>query len=541
MSSLTPPSTSPDIKLEITTQPYEELSADFYDQFLKFDYDVEEKYTNVSPSTYLDKASGGLSISTSPTDSSAYRRASMQHLPHTTPTTQSQMYNDMMEGTTITECDACEQENCACLPHSTSPQAYSTPAKASDSKEMTPLSVTSKLQGAEGSLSTVEQQANFLATFDNASLFGHHIRQSSTHSSQGAYSLDGLRDYGSLTPPLTCKISDISPDSFQKQRPSHTHPSMSSPRSYPLAPYPTPHGTPNMSSTSRHGSRHASLSPRMTATPPDQIMPASFGQLATSPPPMTCRANSSHAELERPLYWNDLTIPNFTQATANLYHPNPQRATKALALQIQNETPWGTNHLTFNYRGINAKAGLMFDLPHRPVSRSLPSDPHPRRYASPRQRIRRPNPTLPHHPGQMRRLQSEHVFNQQQQRSARGARSQQQQIQRRQHSASDTESSASKSPSMGVRKNRSQKAERKASTAKSSSASENGGVEFMNYTPNDSMKILTGVAPSGSSKTKARRKQEALDRRMKFRQAALRAVRVAGGDVDCLMDEGLFV
>jgi len=63
----------------------------------------------------------------------------------------------------------------------------------------------------------------------------------------------------------------------------------------------------------------------------------------------------------------------------------------------------------------------------------------------------------------------------------------------------------------------------------------------MNYTPNDSMKILTGVAPSGSSKTKARRKQEALDRRMKFRQAALRAVRVAGGDVDCLMDEGLFV
>jgi len=63
----------------------------------------------------------------------------------------------------------------------------------------------------------------------------------------------------------------------------------------------------------------------------------------------------------------------------------------------------------------------------------------------------------------------------------------------------------------------------------------------MNYTPNDSIKILTGVAPSGSSKTKARREQEALGRRMKFRQAALRAVRVAGGDVDCLMDEGLFV
>ena len=76
--------------------------------------------------------------------------------------------------------------------------------------------------------------------------------------------------------------------------------------------------------------------------------------------------------------------------------------------------------------------------------------------------------------------------------------------------------------------------------AKSSSASENGGVEFMNYTPMDSMKILTGVAPSGSSKTKARREQEALDKRMRLSQAALRAVRAAGGDVEFLMDEGLF-
>ncbi|KAL4896794.1 hypothetical protein BDV59DRAFT_114038 [Aspergillus ambiguus] len=59
-------------------------------------------------------------------------------------------------------------------------------------------------------------------------------------------------------------------------------------------------------------------------------------------------------------------------------------------------------------------------------------------------------------------------------------------------------------------------------------------VSFVNFTPNDSKKILTGVAPSGSSKTKARREQEARDRRRKLSEAALQAVRKAGGDVDAL-------
>ncbi|KAE8349651.1 hypothetical protein BDV28DRAFT_57080 [Aspergillus coremiiformis] len=59
-------------------------------------------------------------------------------------------------------------------------------------------------------------------------------------------------------------------------------------------------------------------------------------------------------------------------------------------------------------------------------------------------------------------------------------------------------------------------------------------VSFVNFTPNDSQKILTGVAPSGSSKTKARREQEARDRRRKLSEAALNAVRKAGGDVEAL-------
>lgn len=59
-------------------------------------------------------------------------------------------------------------------------------------------------------------------------------------------------------------------------------------------------------------------------------------------------------------------------------------------------------------------------------------------------------------------------------------------------------------------------------------------VSFVNFTPSDSRKILTGVAPSGSSKTKARREQEAREKRRKLSEAALLAVRNAGGDVEAL-------
>ncbi|KAI9372908.1 regulatory protein weta [Aspergillus egyptiacus] len=59
-------------------------------------------------------------------------------------------------------------------------------------------------------------------------------------------------------------------------------------------------------------------------------------------------------------------------------------------------------------------------------------------------------------------------------------------------------------------------------------------VSFVNFGPQDSQKILTGVAPSGSSKTKARREQEARERRRKLSEAALNAVRNAGGDVEAL-------
>ncbi|MDI1485576.1 MAG: hypothetical protein OHK93_000714 [Ramalina farinacea] len=57
-----------------------------------------------------------------------------------------------------------------------------------------------------------------------------------------------------------------------------------------------------------------------------------------------------------------------------------------------------------------------------------------------------------------------------------------------------------------------------------------GGFGFVNFTPQDKSKILTGVAPSGSSKTKARREMEANEKKRRLSLAAEKAVREAGGD-----------
>ncbi|KAI8941226.1 hypothetical protein NX059_002461 [Plenodomus lindquistii] len=93
------------------------------------------------------------------------------------------------------------------------------------------------------------------------------------------------------------------------------------------------------------------------------------------------------------------------------------------------------------------------------------------------------------------------------------------------HSHQHRVSHSSTASSRRKSSNGSQQSSRQAST---------GGSGFVNFTPDDSRKILTGVAPSGSSKTKARREKEAADKRRKLSQAAMKAVMEAGGDIDSL-------
>ncbi|KAI5851801.1 hypothetical protein BZA05DRAFT_397855 [Tricharina praecox] len=61
-----------------------------------------------------------------------------------------------------------------------------------------------------------------------------------------------------------------------------------------------------------------------------------------------------------------------------------------------------------------------------------------------------------------------------------------------------------------------------------------GERSFVNFTPNDASRILSGVAPSGSSKTKARREREAMEKRRKLSEVATTAILAVGGDTSVL-------
>lgn len=80
---------------------------------------------------------------------------------------------------------------------------------------------------------------------------------------------------------------------------------------------------------------------------------------------------------------------------------------------------------------------------------------------------------------------------------------------------------------------------RKGSAPALRTAKSAGSLGFVNFTPHDSQKILTGVAPSGSSKTKARRDLEAHEKKRRLSLAVEKVVRDAGGDSEKLRLAGL--
>lgn len=93
----------------------------------------------------------------------------------------------------------------------------------------------------------------------------------------------------------------------------------------------------------------------------------------------------------------------------------------------------------------------------------------------------------------------------------------------------------SKSPSKQRRRSKSSRRKGSAGTLRSANAA-----GFVNFTPNDSQKILTGVAPSGSSKTKARREQEANEKRRRLSEVAEKILVESGGDLEKIRASGLF-
>jgi hypothetical protein len=92
----------------------------------------------------------------------------------------------------------------------------------------------------------------------------------------------------------------------------------------------------------------------------------------------------------------------------------------------------------------------------------------------------------------------------------------------------------SKSPAKPHRQSKSSRRKGSAGTQKSPTS-----MDFVNFTPSDSDKILSGVAPSGSSKTKARREQEAIEKKRKLSSALERVVKEVGGDMEQLRAAGI--
>ncbi|KAH7399946.1 hypothetical protein BKA64DRAFT_470032 [Cadophora sp. MPI-SDFR-AT-0126] len=305
-------------------------------------------------------------------------------------------------------------------------------------------------------------------------------------------------------------------------------------------PYDTPLSTPTLD---RFPSRQTSQQLRLDnalfpVTPQAPNACSSWSQLPGSPDFNTYGNSTVYPEIDSPLWWNHA-------ATAPLAHPsptkfsNPQRASKSLALQLQNDLAFDNNHIGYDSSGM--ANGLMIQMPDTSAQQSFvlatPPMLPPQGYFS--------SPHSQPHQHQLHQHQQQHHqhvnHNRQASYHARSRHPQPSTPVRKSRSASSdsepTSPNCSAPAGFHVRKRKTPKTSQQ-STPRTPTT---GSVDFVNYTPSDSRKILTGVAPSGSSKTKARREKEALDKRRKLSQAALRAVRAAGGDIDSLVEQGLFV
>lgn len=268
-------------------------------------------------------------------------------------------------------------------------------------------------------------------------------------------------------------------------------------------------------------------------TPQAQNVPATWSQLPGSPDFNSYGASSTYPEIDPPVYWNHAAMAPLAQPSPSGFH-NPQRANKSHAIQLQNELAYNDD---LGFDPSDMGSGIMIQMPTTSAQQSFVVGSPPMQH----QQGYYPSPhSQPHH-GHHQQRSSRHT-------SSHGARPRHPQssptheTHRTHDRRAERESSESPSPSptFHVRKRKSNKSMKsnKHSTPRTPTS---GAVDFVNYTPSDSRKILTGVAPSGSSKTKARREKEALDKRRKLSQAAVRAVRAAGGDVESLVEQGLFV
>jgi hypothetical protein len=241
-------------------------------------------------------------------------------------------------------------------------------------------------------------------------------------------------------------------------------------------------------------------------------------------------------EQDSPIWWGNAATTSMAGPAPSGYQRQNQHNTQNLAMQLQAELAYTTNELSLS--PSNMPSGQMIQMPNSPAgpfvveaspidreqgyfaptaAASLPLQPHHHRYSQSQPQNYAPLPTT---------------------------------RQEKSHSHSRTES-FSRSPSPRLRASSKHVSKKHSSSRKRAGENQTGGQKtpkgtmgllagFVNFTPSDKAKILTGVAPSGSSKTKARREKEAAEKTKRLSQAAVRAVQAAGGSIDTLVEEGLF-
>jgi hypothetical protein len=345
---------------------------------------------------------------------------------------------------------------------------------------------------------------------------------------------------GPLSPPQSARVSDASDASssarFVRQDRhdllSYTSGSLQQLDGRPAA-YDTPLATPILDAqNSRRTSAQQPFQDIVHFPPTPQYQQAS-GTWPQIPGSSEFSTYGTSPEVDSPIWWNHASTP-MVQPSPTAIHVNAQRATRSLARQLQNDLPYKSNDELTCSSTSKMPSGLMIQMPGSPSQQSfVVCSPHMQSppmqqqgYFGHSQQQQRPR-----HNGLSRQY-------------AAGAPTHGQHSSPTRKTRSTFSESASISPTpttagFSVRKRRTTKASK--NTPRTPSTGTTTTVDFVNFTPDDSTKILTGVAPSGSSKTKARREKEAMEKRRKLSLAALRAVRAAGGDVESLVEQGLFV
>ncbi|KAH8796698.1 hypothetical protein BGZ57DRAFT_18143 [Hyaloscypha finlandica] len=537
---------------DLFDQTYEELGSDFFDQFLTFSPLENEtlEYPSLPDSTYLDTSdshSGGTSLD-STDDEAKYSVIDNAWQGNSWAFTQDEaslhsaqgnaFYAELSGRAAVSDSELLSLEainldspqiaRCShnSVPSSPSPSATLLERRKSRLVE----SLTKTVRKATGAIdrslrSPIRKSTSSLA------MKRSHSSETDNWSQKLAldatkFSFDFEKSIAPLTPPPSARISDL-PDYLNsastKQKPLNGF----SDNSFLTKPidrqtdYDTPLATPTLGADrTRSVSFQQPPSDFFPITPQPQNVSASWSQIPGSPKFTAYEAPALYpADVAAPVWWTNAATVPMAQPSPSSFHANPQRATKSLVTQLQNGLSYNGNELAFDPSKM--ASGLMIQMPGLAAQHSFVMGTSPMM----RQGYFTASRSQPHCNAANR--QRAHAPSRQPQSSSPMRKSR--------FGSSDYESP---SPTFKVRKRKSPK-NNKNSTPRAPSTL--GAVDFVNFTPRDSRKILTGVAPSGSSKTKARREKEALEKRRKLSQAAMRAVREAGGDIESLVKQGLFV